>query len=226
MKLFKYFLLLSCFSCVKNNNIFVQKTMRFKDFDFINYQGRDAVDSKVKDGVINVVNGKDKITLSVNFFENSNVNFNNVFSKNEDYYINYQEYNEDDPNIKVKETFYLKNGIGMKFHLTYDNNKPDFCRISEINFSKKLIREVEFYKYDISPSPDITFDKLKDNKNIFQINEIEISEVNDKLVKKMKVTDFKTKEVTNFTSYYTGYPDSKINQYWNLYRYYFGKEIR
>lgn len=114
----------------------------------------------------------------------------------------------------------------MKFLLSYDEGKPDYCSISEINFKKNEIKEIEFYKKHIQPSPDLTFEKLKNHKDISFITTTNIYEDKGKLKHKWKRKDIKTKEETTSISYYEGYPDSKINQFWNLYRYYFGGEIR
>ena len=89
-----------------------------------------------------------------------------MFLKKDGYYYSYVEPKVEDPAATVKETFYLKDGIGMKFHLSYDDGKPSYCHISEINFKKNEIKVIQFYEKHIQPSPDLIFEKLKNHKDI------------------------------------------------------------
>ncbi len=108
----------------------------------------------------------------------------------------------------------------------YEDHRITFSRFTEIDFHHNKIRELDFYNYEIQPSPNHTFDNLKNDKNVFNSKEIEIEEDDDKIIKNMKVINYKTKVEENYISYYSGYPDSKINQFWNLYRYSLGSEIK
>ncbi|MES2545660.1 MAG: hypothetical protein V4548_12300 [Bacteroidota bacterium] len=194
----------------------------------MNIKGIDPINKYFHERFIEVFNEKEKFTISVTstFLFHSN---HREFIKKDGYYYNYQEYKkgeQEDPFISSKETFYLKDGIGMKFFLQYDKGKPYYCSVSEINFKKNEIREIEFYKHMVDPSPDLTFDNLKDDKRIAFITITNIYEDNGKLKHTWENIDYIHNEKTKSVSYYSGYPDSKINQYWNLYMCFFGDEIR
>lgn len=212
-------------SCTQNYNRLGEKVTYYRDFDFVNLKGIDIVDKNDFDEVIEVFKTEEKLILKVTSNKYIPISNDIEFLKKEDYY-SYDEPKEDDPSITLKETFYLKDGIGMKFLLSFDEGKPDYCRISEINFKKNEIKEIEFYKKHIQPSPDLTFDELKNHNDISFIDITKIYEDKGKLKHKWKSINLKTKEVTNNISYYEGCPDSKVNQFWNLYRCYFGGEIR
>jgi len=226
MKYFFSILVLVLISCTQNYNRLGEKVTYYKDFDFVSLKGINTVDKNDFNNVIEVFKTDEKLILKLTSTDFIDHSYELEFLKKDGYYYFYDEPKEDDPSITLKETFYLKDGIGMKFLLSYDEGKPDYCHISEINFTKNEIKEIEFYEKHIQPSPDLTFEKLKNHKDIYSINTTNIYEDKGKLKHKWERKNLKTKEETTNISYYEGYPDSKVNQFWNLYRYYFGGEIR
>ena len=226
MKYIFYILTLLFISCTQNYNRLGEKITYYKDFDFINLKGKDTVNKNDFDNVIEVFKTDKKLILRLTSTDFIDISHDLEFLKKENYYFFYDEPKEDDSSITLKETFYLKDGIGMKFLLSYDESKPNYCSISEINFKKNEIKKIIFYEKHIQPSPVLTFEKLKNHKNISFIYTTNIYEDKGKLKIKWKSINFETKEETNNISYYEGYPDSKVNQFWNLYRYFFGGEIR
>ncbi len=226
MKYIFYLLTLSFISCTQNYNRLGEKVTYFKDFDFVNLKGKDTVDKNDFDDVIEVYKTDKKLILRLTSTDFIDISNDLEFLKKDGYYYSYDEPKEDDPSITLKKTFYLKDGIGMKFLLSYDEGKPHYCSISEINFKKNEIKEIKFYEKHIQPSPVLTFEKLKNHKDISFIHTTNIYEDKGKLKHKWKSINLKTKEETTTISYYEGYPDSKVNQFWNLYRYFFGGEIR
>ena len=134
MKFFIYIFVFLFLSCTKNYNRLEEKVTYYKDFDFVNLKGIDTIDKNDFDRVIEVFKTDEKLILkqtSTDFIDHS---YDIVFFKKDGYYYSYEEPKEDDPSITLKETFYLKDGIGMKFLLSYDEDKPYYCHISEINF--------------------------------------------------------------------------------------------
>lgn len=226
MKYSFYILALIFISCTQNYNRLGEKVTYYKDFDFVNLKGIDTIDKNDFDRVIEVFKTEEKLILKLTLTDFIDNSYDLEFLKKDGYYYFYDEPKEDDPSITLKETFYLKDGIGMKFLLSYDEGKPNYCRISEINFMKNEIKEIQFYEKHIQPSPDLTFEKLKNHKDISFITTTNIYEDKGKLKHEWKRKNLKTKEETINISHYKGYPDSKVNQFWNLYRYYFGGEIR
>lgn len=226
MKYSFFILALIFISCTQNYNRLGEKVTYYKDFDFVNLKGIDTIVKKKFDDVIEVFKTEEKLILKVTSNKYFPISNDIEFFKKNGYYYSYDEPKEEDPAVKVKETFYLKDGIGMKFHLSYDDGKPSYCHISEINFYKNEIKVIKFYEKHIQPSPDLTFEKLKNHKDISFITTTNIYEDRGKLKKIWNDYNLQTKEETTTISYYEGYPDSKINQFWNLYRYYFGGEIR
>lgn len=226
MKYFFSILVLILISCNQNYNRLGEKVTYYKDFDFVNLKGIDTVDKNDFDDVIEVFKTEEKLILkqtSTDFIDHS---YDIEFLKKDGYYYSYDEPKEEDPAVTVKETFYLKDGIGIRFRLYFDNKKPQYCSFSEINFKKNEIKEIQFDEKHIQPSPDLTFEKLKNYKNISLIHITSVYEDNGKLKIVGKRILIETNEKTDYISYYEGYPDSKVNQFWNLYRYYFGGEIR
>jgi hypothetical protein len=226
MKYFFYILAFLFISCSQNYNRLGEKVTYYKDFDFVNLKGIDIIDKNDFDDVIEVFKTDEKLILKQTSTDYIDHSYDIVFLKKDGFYSSYDEPKVEDPAQTVKETFYLKDGIGMKFHLSYDDGKPSYCHISEINFKKNEIKEIQFYEKHIQPSPDLTFEKLKNHKDISFITTTNIYEDKGRLKKVWKDYNLQTKEETTTISYYEGYPDSKINQFWNLYRYYFGGEIR
>ena len=226
MKYFFYILALLFISCSQNYNRLGEKVTYYKDFDFVNLKGKDTVDKNDFDRVIEVFKTEEKLILKLTLTDFIDHSYDIEFLKKDGYYYSYDEPKVEDPAQTVKETFYLKDGIGMKFHLSYDDGKPSYCHISEINFKKNEIKKVRLYEKHIQPSPDLTFEKLKNHEYISFIDITNIYEDKGKLKHKWKRKDIKTKEETTTISYYEGFPDSKVNQFWNLYRYFFGGEIR
>lgn len=225
----KYSFLILAFifiSCTQNYNRLGEKVTYYKDFDFVNLKGKDTVDKNDFDRVIEVFKTDEKLILKLTSTDFIDYSYELEFLKKDGYYYFYDEPKDEDPAVTVKETFYLKDGIGMKFRLSYNEGKPDYCHISEINFKKNEIKKVRLYEKHIQPSPDLTFEKLKNHKDISFIDITNIYEEKGKLKKVWKDINLKTKEETTTISYYEGCPDSKINQFWNLYRYTFGGEIR
>lgn len=222
MKFYIYFLCLIALSCNVNN-----KT-HYRDFDFINIKGIDSLDNNNLKDAIEVVKERNRLILKVfssNFISH---NYEEVFIKKTNYFYKDIKYNVEDPNQYMREVFYLKNGIVMKFLLCFEDNKPNFCKISEINFRNNKLRTFTLYGRHIEPSQDLTFDKIK-NDNINDIGIIDFANINvenGKLKVVNKIINIKSKEETNYVGYYVGYPNVEVNQYWNLYKYFFGKEIR
>ncbi len=225
----KYSFLIVAFifiSCTQNYNRLGKKVTYYKDFDFVNLKGIDIADKNDFVRAIEVFKTEEKLILKLTTTDFNDHSYDIVFLKKDEYYYSYDEPKVEDPAQTVKETFYLKDGIGMKFHLSYDDGKPSYCHISEINFKKNEIKEIQFYEKHIQPSPDLTFEKLKNHKDISFITTTNIYEDRGKLKKIWNDNNLQTEEETTTISYYEGYPDSKVNQFWNLYRYYFGGEIR
>lgn len=203
-----------------------KETTYYKDFDFVNIKGIDSVNKNDFKDLIQVFKEKEKFTIKVTSTEFVSNSYELEFIKKDGYFFKYEEYKEEAPYINNKETFYLKNGIGMKYVLKYEDDKPSFCSVTEINFRKNEIREIGIYNKHIQPSPELSFDEIKKDKDISFIDITNVYEDNGKLKMTMERFNPNTKEKKNYSSYHTGYPDSKINQFWNLYRYTFGKEIK
>jgi hypothetical protein len=226
MKYSFYILVFLFISCNQNYNRIGEKVTYYKDFDFVNLKGLDSVDKNDFDDIIEVFKTDEKLILkqtSTDFIDHS---YDIEFLKKDGYYYSYDEPKVEDPAQTLKETFYLKDGIGIRFRLYFDNKKQEYCSISEINFKKNEIKEIQFDEKHIQPSPDLTFEKLKNHKDISLIHITNVYEDNGKLKIVGKRVLIEANEKTDYTSYYEGYPDSKVNQFWNLYRYYFGGEIR
>lgn len=222
MRVLIYLFCVLNFFCNKKN----KEVVYYKDFDFVNLVGIEKIDNNEFNKVLEVYKSKDKLTLKVTSTDIVAHSHNLDFYKKEDYFEYNSEYKVEDPSEYVKEVFYLKNGIGMKFFLSFYNNKPNYCKVSEVNFKKNEIREVFFEEKHIQPSPDLMFNELKENKSASTFSTTNVYEENGKIKKVWNEFNFVTKENYNSVSYYEGYPDSKISQFHNLFRYYFGKEIR
>lgn len=223
MKILVYIYCVLNLFCNSNN---INKESYYEDFDFVNLEGVKKVNKSNLDKLLQVIKEKDKIILKAISTELVSYSFDIVFLKKGNYYVNNSEYKVEDPNEYVKEIFYLKDGIGMKYFLSFYNNKPNYCKVSEINFIKNEISIAVFNEKHIKPSPNMTFNELKKNKEITSIFKINLYEENNKIKKVWNEYNFLTKEYYNVVSYYEGYPDSKINQFHNLYKNYLGGEIR
>ena len=220
MKFYIYILCLITLSCKVNNKTY------YRDFDFISIKGVDSLDNNNLNHAIEVVEEKNKLIIKVSSSDIFSHNYEEEFIKKANYFYKDIKYDVEDPNQYMREVFYLKNGIGMKYLLSFEDNKPNFCKISEIDFNKNKLRTFTLYGKHIEPSKDLNFDKIKNENDVTFIDFTNIDIENGKLKVVSKIINIKSNEETVYVGYYSGYPNVKINQYWNLYKYFFGKEVR
>ena len=140
--------------------------------------------------------------------------------------IEEMNFEQEDPSQKIDRTVYVTNKEILIFLNSRDDNKPSFSKITKIDLNTKLHQEITFYEINIIPNVNINFEKLKQNKKAFSLNESIITSQNNEIVHIWNNLELKSGEKTQHITKYKGYPDGKnVNTYWNLYKYFFGSEI-
>lgn len=224
--LLSVFLILSC----KNNSFNSKKNdTYYEDVNFIDFTGQKIISGNHRETSFQIEKKDYEINLKVFISPNlqdkvGSGEFNEIFKIENDYLYKYEEYNEDDPSIKIKEYFYFKDGVGIKYHLSFQNGKSSNSSVSKIDFRKKEIEEFEYESFDINPSSNFDFSR-SNNKNAIFFNKTNIEIKNKKLHLIWKSEDLQTNKIEIINSYYEGFPNSEINNYWNLYKQFYGSEI-
>lgn len=225
-------LLVSCTNFDINNLFNSNKAIYYEDIDLLTFEGINPVKKNQSRGYIEIISkDENKVVLKINEKigdAKEYYSYQEIFIKKDNFYYQFEESKEDAPNSYVKKYTYIKNDFILIFETLISDDKPIFTRITKIISSKNLIEEIEIEGELVEPNPVLDFNNYKSNPKIFTITENQLEVKNDELIVKGKITNFKYKQNSrNYTSYYKGYPNtSRVNSYWNLYKYYFGRDLR
>jgi hypothetical protein len=225
-------LLVSCTNFDSNKLFNFNKAIYYEDIHLLTFEGINPVKKNESRGYIEIVS-KDENKVVLKIHEKIGeaqeyYSYKEIFLKKDDYYYQYKEDNDDNPYTLIKKYTYLKNDFILIIDNTTHKKIPEYSRITKITPNKNLIEEIEIEGELVEPNPNLDFNNYKSNPKIFTITENQLEVKNNELIVKGKITNFKYKQNSkNYTSYYKGYPNtSRVNSYWNLYKYYFGRDLR
>lgn len=226
------FLIVSCNNLDMKNIFKAKKVLYYEDINFSTFEGLNPVEKNESKGYLEIISkNKNKVVLYIHEKigdEQEYYSYKETFTKKGDYYYKYIEDNDDNPYTLIKEYTYIKDDFVLRFqNVTYKDN-PQYSRITKITPSKNFIEEIEIEEKLVEPNPNIDFEFYKSNSKVFTVTEKKLETKNNELVVYGKVTNYKYKENSKtYTSYYIGYPNSsRVNKYWNLYKYFLGKDLR
>ena len=229
--IFLSFLIISCNNFDMKNILKPKKVIYYEDIDFFNFEGINPVNKVESETYIEIVS-KDqyKVVLEIHSrFEKTQLYYSKkeIFTKKGSCFFQYKEDDSDVPNMLIKEYTYIKDGFILRFENTTYKNEPQYSRITKITPSKNFIEEIEIEEELVEPNPDIDFNSYKSNSKVFTVTEKKLEIKNDKLVVYGKIINHKYKENSKtYITYYEGYPNTlRINNYWNLYKYFLGQDI-
>lgn len=226
------FIIISCNNFDEIKIFKSKKHMYYEDINFTTFEGISPVNKKVGNAYIEIVSkDKDKVILEIHSKiddEQGYYSYKESFSKKDDFYYQYKEDNDDNPHTLIKKYTYIKNDYILIINNKTYKKKPEYSRIIKIIPSKNFIEEIEIEEELIEPNPDIDFNSYKSNSKVFTVTEKKLEIKNDKLVVYGKIINHKYKENSkNYITYYEGYPNIlRINNYWNLYKYFLGQDVQ
>jgi hypothetical protein len=221
----------SCTNFDSINLFNFNKAIYYEDIDLLTFEGINPVKKNESRGYIEIISkNENNVVLKINEKIGDAQEYyshKEIFIKKDNYYYQYKEDNDDNPNTLIKKYTYLKNDFILIIDNTTHKKIPKYSRITKITPSRNLIEEIEIEGELVEPNPDIDFIFYKSNPNIFTITENQLEVKDNELIVKGKITNFKYKQNSkNYTTYYQGYPNSlRVNNYWNLFKYYFGRDL-
>lgn len=224
------FLIIGCNNFDMKNILNSEKVTYYEDIDFSTFEGINPVNESA-DAYIEIVSrDQDKVVLQIHSrFDDTKLysSKKEIFVKEGDYFFNYKEDDSDVPNMLVKEYTYIKDDYILRFQNVTYKNAPQYSRITKITPSKNFIEEIEIEEELVEPNPAKDFNFYKFNPKVFTVKETIIEIKNNRLVVYGKTTNHKFKDNSQtYTSYYEGYPNSlRVNNYWNLYKYFLGQDL-
>jgi hypothetical protein len=229
------FLLAICFLLLNCNSKTIHESLNFKDVEyyedinFDTFEGVRPVKKDEKNAFIEIIsnNGHEvelKIYSKIN--SKSYSTYREIFEKEKDYYYQFKEEKDDNPNILLKTYVYIKKDNILIYSLSTNKGEPNYSTIKEIVPSKNEITELELDGALLEPKPYANFDILRKSPNIFSITKKTLKIKDKLLVVEGEIEKFRENKIERYFSHYEGFPDLKINSYWNLYRFFLGKDIR
>lgn len=238
------FVIVFTFSCV-NNKKEVKKMnttsekIYYEDIDFINMKGKTiiTVDTSNVDAYFEVNKIEDFVEIKSYIKSKSlNKDLKNtlleetlVFYKKEGggYYSIDERVNRDNPDEKIKKDILIVNNDLIIIENVYNLNTKKFVssNLEKIDLINKEIESLKFYKKNIVMSNNINFDKLIQTEKPFSYTKIIIT-INDfGLSIKQHINKLDEMKIEKYEEKYSGFPDKKINNYWNLYKNFYGDKI-
>lgn len=226
------FIIISCNNFNMTKIFKSKKHMYYEDIDFATFEGINPLNKEEGDAYIEIVSKEqDKVVLEIHSKiddEQGYYSYKESFIKKDDYYYQYKEDNDDNPYTLIKLHTYIKNDFILIINNTTYKEKPEYSRITKIIPSKNFIEEIEIEEELVEPNPDTDFSFYKSNSKVFTVTEKKLEIKNDKLVVYGKIINHKYKENSKtYITYYEGYPNTlRINNYWNLYKYFLGQDVQ
>lgn len=200
---------------------------RFEDFNFKTMEGMGEMSTLNSDNYIEVFKEGKMVKLKV-FSKIGEVGIQHIeeFEKVGNYYYRYYEDNDDNPDMLVATTTFIRENDIIIYDIATNRGKPYYSDVKQIIPDKNEIVEYHFSDFLIETTPQIDFIKLLDHQALFRVTTQHLSCKKDRIVVTGKIKNYRDGIEDSYTSYYEGFPSAKnINTYWNLYKYYLGKDI-
>ncbi|KAF2511368.1 hypothetical protein EYY60_08020 [Flavobacterium zhairuonense] len=240
---FAILVLISILSCHSNTNnekkrIDLSEKKIYGDIDFINMKGVKLLGNDLSkvDAYFEINKNENNVEI-ISYVKSQSLNKNSndsvyrgkeVFiKKNGGYYFHKEWIDEDNPEEKMKREIFIINNKLLKVENVIDvhSKKKLSSKVEKIDLVRKEIETLKFYNNGFNVFNEISFDKLIKSEKPYSYTKTLIKPNDFGLLLEYNVKNFQNNTQEQYQEKYTGYPKKQLNNYWNLYKKFYGDEM-